>query len=73
MDFEQIKNNLLNAMRQLIALRVIVTSPREKVADLPALYMLLAVLMTPIVCAAVLVLGFVFRYAIRFEKDAMRM
>lgn len=73
MDFEQIKNNLLNAMRQLIALRVIVTSPREKVADLPALYVLLAVLMTPIVCIAALVLGFVFRYAIRFEKDAMRM
>ena len=45
MDFEQIKKNLMNALAQLLALRVIVTSPSAKVADLPALYVLLAVLM----------------------------
>ena len=47
MDFEQIKNNLLSALGQLLALRVIVTSPSEKVADLPAMYVLLAALMAP--------------------------
>ena len=37
MDFETIKNNAINAFRQLTVLRVIVTSPNEKVADVPAL------------------------------------
>ena len=73
MDFEQIKNNLLNALGQLMALRVIVTSPSEKVADLPALYVLLAALMTPGGCMVVLVLGLVTRHALRFEKDVSKM
>ena len=73
MDFEQIKNNLLNALGQLMALRVIVTSPREKVADLPALYVLLAALLTPGACVVVLALGLVTRHALRFEKDVSKM
>ena len=73
MDFEQIKNNLLDALGRLMALRVIVTSPREKVADLPALYVLLAVLLTPGGVALIVVLGLIFRYAVRFEKDASKM
>ena len=72
MDFEQIKNNLLNALGQLMALRMIVTSPSERVADLPALYVLLAALMAPWACVVVLVLGLVTRHAIRFEKDVTR-
>ena len=67
MDFETIKNNAMNAFRQLSVLRVIVTSPNEKVADVPALYALAAVLL------AALVLGFLFHYGIRFEKDAVKM
>ena len=73
MDFEQIKNNLLNALAQLLALRVIVTSPNKKVADLPAVYVLLAALMTPGGCVVVLLLGLVTRHAVRFEKDPVRM
>ena len=73
MDFEQIRNNLMNAAAQLMALRVIVTSPSEKTADLPAVYVLLAALMAPGACALVVVLGFLRRYAIRFEKDASKM
>ena len=72
MDFEQIKNNLLGALSQLAALRVIVTSPNEKVADLPALYAVFAVLLAPLACIAALVLGLIFRYAIRFEKDVVK-
>lgn len=72
MDFEQIKNNLLSALEQLTAMRVIVTSRHEKAADLPALYVILAVLLAPLACAAALVLGMIFRYAVRFEKDATR-
>ncbi|MGN0776592.1 MAG: hypothetical protein ACI4MM_07950 [Candidatus Ventricola sp.] len=73
MDFEQIRNNLMNAAAQLLALRVIVTSPSEKAADLPAVYVLLAALMAPGACALVVVLGFLRRYAIRFEKDAAKL
>ncbi len=72
MDIETIKRNLANAFSQLSALRLIVSSPREKVADLPALYVILAVLLAPYICAGLLVLGFVFRYGARFEKDAAR-
>ena len=70
MDFETIKNNAVNAFRQLSVLRVIVTSPNEKVADVPALA---ALLLAPWVCAAALGLGFLFKYGIRFEKDAVKM
>ena len=73
MDFEQIKNNLLNALAQLLALRVIVTSPNEKVADLPAVYVLLAALMTPGGCVGVLLLGLVTKHAVRFEKDPIKL
>lgn len=73
MDFDRIKQNLMNAISQLMALRLIVSSPSKKVADLPAAYVLAAAIMAPWVCAAALVLGFLFRYGARFEKDATRM
>jgi len=73
MDFDKIRQNLLNALQQLMALRLIVSSPSRKVADLPAAYVLLAALMAPWVCAALLVIGFLFRYGARFEKDATKM
>lgn len=73
MDFESIKRNLANAFTQLCTLRLIVSSPSEKVADLPALYVLIAALIAPYVCVTLLVLGFVARHAARFEKDASRM
>ena len=71
MDFEEIRNNLLSALAQLTQLRLIVSSPNEKVADLPALYVLLCALMAPLTCAALLVIGFIFRYSARFEHDAV--
>jgi len=73
MDFEEIKNNLLDALGRLMALRVIITSPKEKVADLPALYAILAVLLAPGAIVVTVILGLAFRYAIRFEKDATKM
>ena len=73
MDFDRIRQNLMNAISQLMALRLIVSSPSKKVADLPAAYVLAAAIMAPWVCAAALVLGFLFRYGARFEKDATRM
>lgn len=72
MDFEQIKENLLHALSELMALRLIVTSPREKVADLPALYAILAVCLSPGAVMVVILLGLITRHAIRFEKDAIK-
>ena len=72
MDFERIKENLLGALRQLMTLRLIVSSPRQKVADLPALYVLVAALLAPWVCLFVLALGFLRHYGARFERDATR-
>ena len=71
MDFEEIQRNLLNALAQLIALRLVVSSPREKVADLPALYVLLCAMMAPALCVALLAAGFLLRYSARFERDAV--
>lgn len=71
MDFEEIQRNLMNALAQLISLRLIVSSPREKVADLPALYVLLCALMAPALCAVLLVLGFLMHYSARFEREAV--
>ena len=73
MDFDRIRQNLMNALSQLMALRLIVSSPNKKVADLPAAYVLAAAIMAPWVCGAALLLGFLFRYGARFEKDATRM
>ena len=73
MDFEQIKRNLLDALSQLLALRMIVSSASEKVADLPAIYVLLAALLAPGACVLVLLLGLVTRHAVRFEKDVVKM
>ena len=73
MDFEQIKNNLLDALAQLMVLRMIVTSKSEKVADLSAVYVLLCALLAPGVCAGIAVLGLLTRHAVRFEKDACKM
>lgn len=72
MDIETIKQNLLSALGQLMQLRLVVSSPHELVADLPALYVILAVFFTPWVCIGAVVLGFVFRYSARFEHDVMR-
>ena len=68
MDFQQIQQNLLNALGQLLSLRLVVSSPNEKVADLPALYVLVAALMAPVPVAAAVVLGFLAKYAARFER-----
>ena len=73
MYFERIGQNLADALRQLLALRLVVSSPSRKVADLPAAYVLLAALMAPWVCLFAVVLGFLFRYGARFEKDATKM
>ena len=73
MDFEEIKRNLLAALSRLLATRVLVSSAHEKIADLPALYVLAAVLLAPWLCAAVAALALLTRHSIRLEQDVSRM
>ena len=68
MDFERIKQNLLGALHQLLVLRMIVSSPSRKVADLPAAYVLLVAVIVPWSVAFLVVLGFLLRYGVRFES-----
>jgi len=68
MDFENIKRNIASAFAQLMVLRLIVSSPSEKVADLPMLYVILCALLAPWICISALILGFIFRYGARVEK-----
>lgn len=69
MDFEEIQRNLMNALSRLFSLRLVVSSPREKIADLPAAYVLLCALLAPALCAVLLALGFLCRYGARFERS----
>ncbi len=71
MDFEEIKRNLLSALSRLLATRVIVTSAHEKVADLPALYVLAAALLAPWLTLTVAALGLVTHHSLRLETEAM--
>lgn len=72
-DFERIMQNLKGAFAQLMALRLIVSSPSRKVADVPAAYALLCAVLAPWVCVFMVAVGFLFRYGARFEKDATKM
>lgn len=63
----------MNAFRQLSVLRVIVTSPMKRWRMCPRCMRLPPVLLAPWVCGAALILGFLFHYGIRFEKDAVKM
>ena len=69
MDFERIKQNLSDALRHLMALRLIVSSPSRKVADLPAAYVLIAALMAPWVCLFAVALVAAICLSIPFIQD----
>lgn len=69
MDFETFKAKVIDLFSQLLELRLIVSSPNEKVADVPAIYALGAVLIAPLTCVAAAVLGMIFKYSARVEHD----
>ncbi len=68
MQYNEIIENLRNALVKLLSLRVIVTSPSKKVADLPLLYLIIAAMMTVKVAAAIVLVGFLAGYRARLEK-----
>ena len=70
MNYQTILDNFRKAFQRLLALRIVVSSPAEKIADLPAVYGILAIIMVPAVCVGIFILGLIFRYRIRLERDA---
>jgi ABC-type long-subunit fatty acid transport system fused permease/ATPase subunit len=68
MQYNEIIENLRNALMKLLSLRVIVTSPSRKVADLPLLYLIVAALMAVKVAVVIVLVGFLAGYRARLEK-----
>ena len=72
MEINEMFANLRDAFLRLASYRLIVSSPREKVADVPLFYALFLLWATPVVCAGAVVLGLILRYGARFERDVPR-
>ena len=68
-DMNQILANLKNAFQQILAYRVVVTSPTEKVADLPLVVLILVALMARIASVVIVILAALTGHRIRIEKD----
>ena len=71
-DTKAILNNLKNAFEKLCRQRMIVSSPNEKVADVPVIWALLLLLATPVPCVIAFVLGLIRHYDLRFEQELER-
>ena len=72
MDGNEIMGNLRAAFARLLSLRLIISSPSEKVADLPLLYVILLVLSTPLVSLCAVIGGLISHYGVRMERELER-
>ncbi len=72
MDTRDMLNNLRVAAERILSQRLIVTSPSEKVADVPLVYAVCLLLSAAPVCVLAFVLGLVRRYSLRLERDTDR-
>ena len=70
MDTRDMMNNLRAAARRILAQRLIVTSPSEKIADVPLVYAVMLVLAVPWVSLIAFVLGLIRRFGLRLERSA---
>ena len=69
MSMEQIMANFRNALQKVTAYRILVSSPVEKVADLPVLIVALAAIMAPRVSVLIAILALVTGHRFRLEKN----
>ena len=65
-------SNLRAAAERILSQRLIVTSPSEKVADVPLVYAICLLLSAFPACVLAFVLGLIRRYSLRLERDADR-
>ena len=68
-NMEQIMANFRSAFQKVISYRVLVTSPAEKIADLPMLVLLLVLLMSPGASVLIAIIAVVTGHRFRIEKD----
>ena len=69
MDTRDMLANLRGAAGRILAQRLIVTSPCEKVADVPLVYAVLLFLAAPGCCLLAFLLGLIRHYGLRLERD----
>ena len=72
MEGREILQNLYGALRRVMRVRMLVSSPAGKVADVPAVYAALLLLAAPWPCVLAFVVGAARRYTLRFEKQLER-
>lgn len=72
MEGNEIMQNLRGALDRLMRTRLLVSSPNEKVADVPLIYAILLALASPVVTAFTFVLGWIRKYSIRVETRLAR-
>ena len=72
MDGNEILQNLRAALERLLRLRLVVSSPNEKAADVPMLYAVLLALACPVVAVLTFLLGWARKYTLRIETRLAR-
>ena len=72
MDMNEILANLRSALGKITRRRLIISSPHEKVADVPLVYAVLLALSSPFACVLAFLLGMAKHYAVSFEQELER-
>ncbi|MCR4706904.1 MAG: hypothetical protein K5746_03045 [Clostridiales bacterium] len=72
MEGNEILNNLRTAFDRVMRMRLCVSSPAEKIADVPIVYSVLLALATPGAAVLALVLGWIRKYSLRVETRPIR-
>ena len=67
MEGNEILQNLRQAFERLMRTRLLISSPSEKVADVPLIYAILLAFCSPWVSAFAFLLGLFRRYSLRVE------
>lgn len=72
MEGNEILQNLRAALERLLRMRLLVSSPREKVADVPLVYAALLALSCPAAAILAFLLGWARKYSLRIENQLMK-
>ncbi|MBQ9008424.1 MAG: DUF4342 domain-containing protein [Clostridia bacterium] len=69
LNFEQVIQNLRRAFQNILSYRVLVSSATEKVADLPLIVVIIAVLMAPPASVIIALIALLTGHRPRLERD----
>lgn len=69
LNFQQIIENFRKAFQSVLSYRVLVTSPTEKVADLPLAVIIIVALMAPVASVIIALIALLTGHRPRLERD----